>query len=366
MKKPKILVVDDDERNLKVVSAMLAPLEYDVILARDGIEALEMVEKEKPDVILLDIMMPKMDGFEVLKILKENEETKIIPVVMVTALKEVEDRAKALELGADDFLTKPVEKLELRARVKSLINVKRYYDHMRNYQKELEEEVEKRTLELKEAYKKLKRASLDTIYRLARAAEYKDEDTGAHIQRVSHFAEIVARKMGMDENFCENILYSAPMHDIGKIGIPDHILLKPGKLTPEEWEIMKKHTIIGAKILEGSDVEFIKMAEIIALTHHERWDGKGYPKGLKGEEIPLPGRITAIADVFDALCSKRPYKPAYPIDEVLKIIKEEEGKHFDPKVVSAFFSGIDEILDIKERFKNEGESLLLKMVRGEI
>lgn len=365
MNKPKILVVDDDEKNLKVIQAMLAPLEYEVILARDGESALEMVEKEKPDVILLDIMMPKLDGFEVLKILKENDETKLIPVIMVTALKEIEDRAKALELGADDFLTKPVEKIELRARVKSAVNVKNYYDHMKNYQKILEEEVEKRTLELKEAYKKLKNASLDTIYRLAKAAEYKDEDTGAHIQRVSHYAEIIARKMGMDENFCENILYSAPMHDIGKIGIPDHILLKPGKLTPEEWEIMKKHTIIGAKILEGSDVEFIKMAEIIALTHHERWDGKGYPRGLKKEEIPLPGRITALADVFDALLSKRPYKPPYSLKEVLKIIEEENGKHFDPKVVSSFFAGFKEILDIREKFKDEGESLLLKMVKGE-
>lgn len=366
MRKPKILVVDDDERNLKVISAMLAPLEYEVIMARDGEEALEKVNLEKPDVILLDIMMPKLDGFEVLKILKENEETKIIPVIMVTALKEVEDRARALELGADDFLTKPVEKMELRARVKSSIKVKEYNDYMRNYQKMLEEEVEKRTLELKEAYKKLKRASLDTIYRLAKAAEYKDEDTGAHIQRVSHYAEIIARKMGMDENFCENILYAAPMHDIGKIGIPDHILLKPGKLTPEEFEIMKKHTIIGAKILEGSDVEFIKMAEIIALTHHERWDGKGYPRGLSGEEIPLPGRITAIADVFDALLSKRPYKPPFPLEETLEIIKKENGTHFDPNVVSSFFSALDEILDIRERFKDEGESLLIKMVRGEI
>ena len=350
--KPKILVVDDEERNLRLMKAMLIPLGYEVVLARDGIEALDQVKKILPDVILLDIMMPKMDGFEVARQLKEDEEAKIIPIVMVTALKEVEDRVKALEVGADDFLTKPVDNTELRARVNSLLKVKAYNDHMLNHQKELEAEVAKRTEQLRQAFEKIKVASLDTIYRLSRAAEYKDEDTGAHIQRMSNYAATVAHKVGLNEEAKDAILYAAPMHDVGKIGIPDQILLKPGRLDPDEWEIMKQHSILGAQILEGSDAESIKLAEVVALTHHEKWDGSGYPKGLKGSEIPLAGRITAIADVFDALTSKRPYKEPFPLEKAFIIIKEGRGSYFDPLVVDAFFAVEDEILSIKEKYKD--------------
>lgn len=345
--KPKILVVDDDERNLRVTKAMLLPLGYEVFLARDGEDALEKVRQVSPDVILLDIMMPKMNGFEVAKRLKENEETSIIPIVMVTALGEVEDRVKALEMGADDFLTKPVEKTELRARVNSLLKVKAYNDHMRNYQKDLEAEIDRRTKELRQAFERIKTASLDTIYRLARAAEFKDEKTGAHIKRMSHYATAVAVKMGLNKETVEAILYTAPMHDVGKIGVPDHILLKPGGLDTDEWKIMKQHTIIGAKILEGSDAESIKLAEVIALSHHEKWDGSGYPKGLKGSKIPQAGRIAAIADVFDALTSKRPYrkKPFSP-KQAFGIIKKGRGSHFDPEVAAAFLAIESEILSI--------------------
>jgi len=359
----KILVVDDEDRNLRLMEAMLIPLGYEVILARDGEEALKKVQELHPDVILLDIMMPKMDGFEVARLLKKDEETRIIPIVMVTALKEVEDKVKALEAGADDFLTKPVEKTELEARVKSLVKVKAYNDYMRNYQKELESEVEKRTNQLRRAFEKIKLASLETIHRLSRAAEYKDEDTGAHIQRMSHYAAAIARRMGLNESTVEAILYASPMHDVGKIGIPDRILLKPAKLEPDEWEIMKQHTIIGGRILEGSNTGFIRLAEVIALTHHEKWDGSGYPKGLKGSKIPLAGRITAIADVFDALTSKRPYKPAFSLEKSYTIIKEGRGSHFDPAVVDAFFSVKDEILTIREKYKDEEESLLVQMAR---
>lgn len=345
-RKSKVLVVDDEDRILRLMEALLIPLDYEVILAHDGEEAIKKVREIPPDVILLDIMMPKMDGFEVARQLKEAQDTNIIPIVMVTALKEVEDRVKALEAGADDFLTKPVDKTELAARVRSLLKVKAYNDHMRNYQKELEAEVAKRTEQLRIAFENIKIASLDTIYRLSRAAEYKDEGTGAHILRMSNYSAAVARRMGQSNSTVESILYAAPMHDVGKIGIPDRVLLKPGKLDADEWEIMKQHATIGGNILGGSDAGFIRLAEVIALTHHEKWDGSGYPKGLKGSKIPLAGRIVAIADVFDALTSKRPYKGPFTVEKSFNIIKESRGNHFDPDVVDAFFAVEDEILSL--------------------
>lgn len=362
-RKNRILVVDDDERNLRIIEAMLIPQGYDVLLAQNGYEALKIAREQMPDVILLDIMMPQIDGFEVAKQLKADEGTKIIPIVMVTALREVEDRVKALEAGADDFLSKPVEKIELRARVSSLLKVKAYNDYMRDYQKKLEAAVEKRTEQLTKAVQKLRLASLDTVQRLSHAAEYKDEDTGTHIKRMSNYAVAIARKMGLPDKTVETILYASPMHDIGKIGIPDRVLLKPGKLDPDEWEIMKTHTTIGASILHGSDAEFIQLAEVIALTHHEKWDGTGYPKGLKGHKIPIAGHITAIADVFDALVSKRPYKEAFPVEKAFQIIKDSRGTHFNPELVNVFFSIQQEILDIKEHYKSGSVSAYFQMAK---
>ncbi len=360
-KKSIILVVDDEERNRRLLEAMLVPFDYEVVLAADGKEALQKVNDTPPDVILLDIMMPELNGFEVAKKLKENKKTRIIPIVMVTMLQDIESRIKALEAGADDFLSKPVDASELQARVCSSLQVKAYHDHMRNYQNELETEVEKRTEELKQAFETIKIASLDTIHRLSRASEYKDEDTGAHIKRMSNYTAAVAHQMGLSKNEVETILYAAPMHDAGKIGIPDKVLLKPGKLDPTEWEIMKQHTTIGAKILSNSDSEFIKLAEVIAHSHHEKWDGSGYPLGLKGTAIPLAGRITAIADVFDALMSKRPYKEPFSLDKSFAIIQEGKGSHFDPKVVAAFFAVEKQILSIKETFSDQEPSLFIQM-----
>lgn len=359
-KKAKILCADDEDRNLLLLEGMLIPLGYEVILARDGEGALERVRETRPDVILLDVMMPKMGGFEVARQLKHNEDTRIIPIVMVTALRDVEDRVKAFEVGADDFLSKPVDQMELRARVQSLVKVKAYHDHMRDYQKELEADVAKRTEQLRRAFERIKTASLGTVHRLSRAAEFKDEDTGAHILRMSNYSATVARKMGLNEKTVESILYAAPMHDIGKIGTPDRILLKPGKLDSDEWEVMKQHTTNGGQILAGSAAGFIKLAEIVALTHHEKWDGSGYPNGLKDKKIPLVGQIVAIADVFDALTSKRPYKEPFSIEKSFDIIKESRESHFDPDVVDAFFAIEDEILAIKEKYKDEGESLLFQ------
>ncbi len=341
--KAKILVVGDESGNLRLIEAILCPLGYEVILASDGEEALAKVKETLPNLILLDILMPKIDGFGVARRLKEDEAGKTIPIVMMTTQTEVEDRLKALEAGVDDFLNKPVDEAELRARVNSLLKVKAYNDHMRNYQRELEAEVAKRTQDIAKAFEKIKIASLDTVYRLSRAAEYKDEDTGAHVERMSHYSSAIARGMGLGDEFVEQILWASPMHDIGKIGIPDRVLQKPGKLDPNEWVIMRQHTIIGAEILKDASADFIKLAADIALTHHEKWNGSGYPKGVKGSDIPLSGRIVALADVFDALTSARPYKAPFPLEKALAIIKEGQGSHFDPQVVDTFLAIENEI-----------------------
>ena len=348
--RPNILVVDDENRNLRLMEAMLIPLGYDVALASSGREALQKVEERPPDVVLLDVMMPGMDGFEVAQRLKQNDETRLVPIVMVTALKDVDNRVKALDVGADDFLSKPVDKTELRARVRSLLKVKAYHEHMRDYQKELEAEVEERTEDVRVALERLMISSLDTIYRLSQAAEFKDPCTGAHTQRISHYAAAIARRMGLETQLVDDILYATPMHDVGKIGIPDHILRKPGALDPDEWRIMKRHTVIGGELLGDSDSASIKLAQSIAVTHHERWDGQGYPERLKGEDIPVAGRIVAIADVFDALCSKRPYKEPFPVEESFGIIQAGRGSQFDPRAVDAFLAVRDEILEIREVF----------------
>lgn len=366
-KSPLILVVDDEPMNIAVIKAMLTPLGYRIIEAVDGLEALEMVRRERPDVVLMDIRMPRMDGLEATKLLKEDESTRVIPVVMVTAHMEREYRVRAIDAGADDFLSKPVDKMELRARVQSLLKVKAYNDHLLEDQRVLETQVALKTMELSEvmeelkaAMERLKAASLDTILRLTRAAEYRDDDTGEHVLRMSHYSAAIAGEMGLPADVAELLLHAAPMHDIGKIGIPDRILLKPDKLTDDEWGLMRQHTLFGAQILASGDAEVIQLGQVIARTHHERWNGCGYPNGLQGEEIPLVGRIVAVADVFDALLSDRPYKKAFSVEKSLAIIAKDAGSHFDPDVVDAFFSVRAEVLDIKDRFKEHGHGLLWK------
>ena len=348
-----ILIVDDQPQNIELLEAYLFPDSYKIVTASNAKEALEILASDKIDLVLLDVMMPNMDGFEVTRRIRIIDELQQLPIILVTALRETEDRIRGIEAGCDDFISKPVEKNELVSRVRSLLKVKAYNDLKSNYQKELEIEVTKRTEELRNALDKLEKASLDTIFRLSVAAEYKDEETGLHVKRMSLYAEAIARKMGLDEHKARTIRYAAVMHDIGKIGIPDKILLKPGKLDKEEWEIMKNHSIIGAKILKDSDAEFIKVGESIALNHHEKWDGSGYPNALKGIEIPIEARIATITDVFDALLSKRPYKESFSIEKAEEIIKEGSGTHFDPKVVDAFFAIKDEIFSIKTKCDNE-------------
>ncbi|MDR1870341.1 MAG: response regulator [Deltaproteobacteria bacterium] len=370
-KSPCVMVVDDEELNRKIITAMLKPQGYQVVQAVDGEDCLEKVRQNPPDLILLDIMMPKLNGFEVVTQLKSVELLSLIPIVMVTALGDVNDRVQALEVGADDFLTKPVDRMELRARVRSLLKVKAYNDHMVNYRQELEFEVRRRTLEIQEtnkklakAHEKLRGASLETIFRLSRAAEFKDEDTGAHIISMSRISARLAETMGLNPVTVESILYASPMHDIGKIGIPDRILLKNGPLSEEEWPIMRLHTVYGGKILENSDIGFLRLGEVIARTHHEKFDGSGYPAGLKGREIPLAGRIVSVADVFDALMSRRPYKRAFTVEQAVTIIQEGRGRHFDPDVVDAFMGDLEKILRIWNASQAEHSSEIHETLEG--
>ena len=343
--------MDDEYSVRKLMKTVLEDEGYNVLLAENGQQAIETVKKTPPDVILLDLLMPGMDGLEVLKILKEDDGYTHIPIIVVTALRGLEQMVNAFELGADDFLNKPVNIIELKTRVKAHLKVKAYHDHLLEDQEKLEQEVQKRTEQLREATKRIKEASIETIYRLSRAAEYKDEETGSHIMRINRYSVAIADELGLDKEFKERLFYATPMHDVGKIGVPDAILLKPTELSPEEFEIMKQHTIIGKKILEGSEYQVIKDAETVALTHHERWDGNGYPLGLKRYDIPLMSRIMTVADVFDALVSKRPYKVPIPIDEAIKIIKMGKGTQFDPEIVDAFMKAKDIIIDIKNKYK---------------
>jgi putative two-component system response regulator len=353
--KPLILVVDDHPQNIELLEVYLVPEGYEVVTAANGEEALGKLSGNQIDLMLLDVMMPGMDGFEVTRRVRQDDTSRQLPIILVTALRETEDRVKGIEAGCDDFISKPVDKMELLARIRSLLKVKAYNDLMSNYREKLESEVASRTTELKHALEMIKTASLETIYRLSMASEYKDEDTGLHVKRMSRYCAAVARRMGLNESTVESILYAAPMHDLGKVGIPDLILLKPGKLDPAEWEIMKQHTVIGVKILKGSDAEFIRLGEVLSHFHHEKWDGSGYPNGLKGIEIPIAGRIAAIADVFDALTSKRPYKEPFSVEKSLAIISEGRGSHFDPDVVDAFFALQDEILAIKEQYDDDNQ-----------
>jgi len=365
----KILVVDDDPNIREFIRDFLLEEGYEVETAENGRQALEILKDFNPDIVLTDYLMPEIDGITLCRSLKNDPETIDIGVVLITGVNDLETRIKGLSAGADDFLGKPVMIPELKARIRSLSKVKFYHDFMKDYQKKLEEEVEKKTadllkanLELKLAYTEIKELSLETIYRLARAAEYRDEHTGYHIQRIAHYSVVLGTHLGLSNEALEVLKYASPLHDIGKLGIPDAILLKPGALSPEEWKIMKMHTTIGAEIIAGSKIKYLKSAEKIALYHHERWDGTGYPMGLKGEKIPLFARIVAIADVFDALTTDRPYRKAMSVEEAFEILKKGRGNHFDPLLVDTFFKIKEEILSIRDLFKDDEIPHLFKLV----
>lgn len=349
----RILIVDDEESNRQLLVDLMETFGYESEVAKDGVEALAKMNLDI-DLVLTDLMMPGMDGFEVMGKIRERGVGGDVPIIVVTILEEKVDRLRAVEAGADDFVLKPVDSTEMKVRMLSLLKKKELQDSLKRERAELEETVQKRTVDLRraldemvEAQRKTDEAHLDTIHRLALAAEFKDEDTADHIHRMCRYCEIIAAGLKLSPGEVEVLLNASPMHDVGKIGIPDEVLLKPGKLEDDEWEIMRRHTTYGARILNGSPSELLQVGEVIAISHHEKWDGSGYPNGLKGEDIPLRGRICAVADVFDALTSKRPYKKAFPNEKAWEILREGRGTHFDPKVLDVFFEKLDAVLDVQ-------------------
>lgn len=332
-----VLVVDDTPQNIDVLVGILRDF-YKVRAATTGERALIAIENDRPDLILLDVMMPGMDGYEVCTRLKANPETSEIPVIFVTARIDEDDQLKGFEVGAVDYITKPVSPSLVMARVSTHLAL---YDHNRS----LEEAVRRRTHDLEAT-------RLKVIQTLGRAAEYKDNETGNHVIRMSEYSRILAEAAGLGVEKSRQIQAAAPMHDVGKIGIPDSILQKPGKLDPDEMAIMRQHCEIGADILSGTDYELLKLAKLLALGHHERWDGTGYPGGISGENIPLEARIVAIADVFDALTVARPYKKAWDIEDAFAFLKDQRGLHFDPELVDIFLEQRDKILEVRARYRD--------------
>ena len=350
--KAVILVVDDQEQNIELLEAYLLPQGYEVVKATNGKDALMLLSGNRIDLILLDVMMPEMDGFEVTRSIRRETSNRFLPIILVTALRETEDRVEGIEAGCDDFISKPVDKSELLARVRSLLKIKAYNDLLGDYRKELEFDIAKRMGELTHSSEKSKESTLETIHRLAGAAEYRDRHAAAHNRRMSRYAAFVARRMGLGDDTIENILFASGLHDLGMAGVPDSIVSKPDRLDPEERQAMMLHCAIGARILDGSDVGYLQIGASIALCHHEKWDGSGYPKGLKGIEIPIAGRIAAIADVFDALTTARPYRDALSDEMALAIVRDGKGSHFDPDVADAFFAIRDEILAAKAEWRD--------------
>jgi len=344
----KILIIDDELANVKLLQKILEKKGYQNVQGiTDPREVEVLCHKTEFDAFLLDIRMPHIDGYGVMALLSHFFVNDYMPVLVLTAQTDRETRLKALESGAKDFLTKPFDQLEALTRIYNLLEVRLMHKKIRDQNKTLEEKVEARTKELYET-------RMEVINRLGLAAEYRDNETGNHIIRMSRYAQLLALEYGLSSEQAEIILNASPMHDIGKIGIPDRILLKPGKLDQEEWETMQTHVAIGAEILSGHQSGLMEAAKRIALHHHEWWDGSGYPNGLQGEEISIEGRICAIADVFDALLSERPYKKPWSVEKALTLIDEEAGKHFDPDIAPLIRKILPEALKIMAEFSDTG------------
>lgn len=321
--RPKLLLVDDEPTNLQILRQILQD-DYRLLFARDGEKALQLAIAEQPNLVLLDVMMPGLSGYETCRRLKQNAATQTLPVIFVTALNEASDEELGFGVGAVDYITKPVSPPIVRARVRTHLSLVHAEE--------------------------LRRTRLQIIQCLGRAAEYRDNETGLHVIRMSHYSRILALAAGFSPDEAEDIFHAAPMHDVGKIGTPDAVLLKPGKLEPDERAVMERHVAMGAEILGEHSSPLLQLARKIALYHHEKYDGSGYPHRLAGEEIPVEARIIAIADVFDALTSERPYKKEWPVDEAVALLRRESGKHFDPELVELFIAELPAVLAIKTQY----------------
>lgn len=358
----KIFILDDEPLNIRIVQKCLRHAGYtNVVSTSDSRTAVDLIRSERPDVIVLDIMMPHVSGMHILEVIRGDCRLHHIPVLILTASGDDVMKDQALTSGATDFLTKPIHPVELLARIRNALIVKAHHDHLAAYSGRLEQEVRQRTAELE-------RTRQEVIRVLASAAEYRDQETGNHVLRVGRYAAIIARQLGFSPARVELIGQAAVLHDVGKIGIPDIILLKPGKLTAPEKEVMKNHCEYGRKILscipcrerwnlnDSAPLELspiLRMASVISISHHERWDGGGYPHGLRGEEIPVEGRIVAVADVFDALSSERRYKERMPLDECFRTLERDSGLHFDPVILSAFRACSDEVVRVAQELADE-------------
>lgn len=343
----KIAVIDDNQVNLMLLKHLVGQMPgHEAFTFNESAQGLAWCLEHEPDLIVVDYMMPAPDGMEFLRQLRRAPARQDVPVLMITGNHDAQLRYDALNEGANDFLTKPVDRAEFLARAKNMLSLRKHQKALADRASWLAEEVAKATAEVHARER-------ETIFLLARTAEYRDPETGAHILRMAHYSRLIAARAGWSTKDQELLLQAAPMHDIGKVGTPDAILLKPGKLDADEFTVMKQHASIGYQILRGSSSALLQLASVIAHTHHEKFDGSGYPQGTCGEDIPESGRIVAVADVFDALTSARPYKPAWDIDRAVNLLREQRGSHFDPRLVDLFLDNFDEVLEIRNRYRDD-------------
>jgi putative two-component system response regulator len=342
---PRILLVEDERDYRRILARLLRDLGYAVDEAENGDVAMQKLGQQRYDLVLLDALMPVMDGIETARAIKSLPELCLIPVIMLTGHDSAEYLEVAVEAGVDEFLPKASDIKDIVHRVKMLFEMRRFISLRSQCHSQLASEVADKTSMLQGMLTEKETLNHEILRRIALAAEYRDDITGRHTERVGVIASSMARTLGQDDGFCQELRLTAPLHDVGKIGIPDAILLKPGKLDAEEWRIMQTHTLIGGRILGGSMLPLLGAAESIAITHHERWDGRGYPRGTAGSAIPLVGRIVAVADAFDAMTTERPYKKPMPVEKAIRILEEEKGGQFDPDAVAAFTGNLDEILE---------------------
>jgi len=342
----RVLVVDDDQTTLNIVAAVARRAGAgETCCFSTPLAALAWLEQHTPDMILLDQLMPEVDGLELLRRIRRQPRLDDVPVVMITANDDDRLKVTALESGASDFLTKPLRVTELRARIRNLLSLRRSQVLLKDQAALLAHEVARATADIRQR-------EVELVNRLSTAAEFRDPETGAHIERMARYSAVIARRLGLEESFCQTLQLAAPMHDIGKVGVPDAILLKPARLTPEEMVIMRQHPEIGYTILKDSHSALIQLGAEIARSHHEKWDGSGYPFGLAGTAIPLAGRIVALADVYDALTSARPYKAPWTAEDALALIREQAGRHFDPQCLAAFIAALEQIRQIQATFQD--------------